>query len=376
METPTHIFALQPGKNITVCGRPGQETEHDNIIILNGRHDETFTNKRESVDLPAYINSKFLYSELRLRETVDNATSKFLNRRCNIERTQLLHKLQLARSIPEMNSHLFETPGTTARALGEVLYIGRCTEVTVTLRRTTQCYDAIPVTDSEGRALFAAAITRILVETAEPIPCNANIAPTFKIGNEWVSFSPDPRIQQTPNFLSPEVPESKRLSVMSHISTAGLHTSQEMEALSRLMTHAATRIAISNTVARVVTGETATETSLLNFDLLMTPQHAVNIVKSGLSSMFVWCTTAGQFVASFLGVLMILRMVKYARTLIPSQLPRHKGGNRLLHPPPRRAVERSHPLHDCPSHEEEDLIFRQHQPHRPRSGDAPHPGPV
>lgn len=220
---PTHIFAMKLLGNETACGQPMTLTEHPklSIVFLPASAVSPFPPSGTEIDTMTYVNSKFLYTELRLHDRSVNISAHAMERRCQLQRQQLLQKLQLARDQPELISHIFDQPGIIGRAVGELLYVADCPRTSVTLRRTDRCYDAVPVLNDRNESLFLTPITRIITCTAEPVPCDGPAGPAFNFGDGWVQLTPSPRRLTNPTTLQPD-DDRVHFQALDAISTAGL----------------------------------------------------------------------------------------------------------------------------------------------------------
>ena len=78
-------------------------------------------------------------------------------------------------------------------------------------------------------------------------------------------------------------------------------------------------LAIINSVGRQVSGEQIPD-RLLDFGMLLTPDHAARIVKKGLSKIFGWVEWFGNLGATFIGVAFIFKIIKYILSSIINAL--------------------------------------------------------
>lgn len=147
------------------------------------------------------------------------------------------------------------------------------------------------------------------------MPCDPNLVPIFHVGDQWLSFNPEPRVEQPPVVLAPDVSPAGRYEVMSSISTAGLYTQGEMQDFMRLLTHPVSRSAVTNQITRVVAGEPG---GSLPYGLMqgISAEHAAALVKKGLSRLSGWITTFGTASAAAIGLFMILKVIRYILTSV------------------------------------------------------------
>ena len=319
---PTHLFAVKLLANGTACHLTVSTTEHPLLYVFwlpPGTANPFPRLAPEYIDLPAYVNSKFLYSEIRLADRSANISSQVIHRRCLSERQILINKLQAAFHNPEEVSKIFETPGLIGRTVGELLYTATCPSTMVTLRRTEDCFDALPVFNHRNESMFLTPVTRILVSTAEPVPCDGPAPPSFIIGNDWYEFTPAPHRISPPTILAPDADDTLRYDVLDSISTAGLYSEKEMSQFVRLLSFPVTRTAIANTMARAMSGDDITEHHLDGTALFSTDQ-AARLVRNGFRRLWGWFGVIGDFMASIIGILFVAKVLKYLATTVINAL--------------------------------------------------------
>lgn len=316
---PTHIFAMKLLGNETACGQPMTLTEHPklSIVFLPASAVSPFPPSGTEIDTMTYVNSKFLYTELRLHDRSVNISAHAMERRCQLQRQQLLQKLQLARDQPELISHIFDQPGIIGRAVGELLYVADCPRTSVTLRRTDRCYDAVPVLNDRNESLFLTPITRIITCTAEPVPCDGPAGPAFNFGDGWVQLTPSPRRLTNPTTLQPD-DDRVHFQALDAISTAGLYSREEMEEFGRLLTFPAYRAAVSNTIARAASGDPV-DHQLTAYNIFGVDE-ATRLVKSAFRRMWGWASAVGEVASALFGVYAIFKIIGHALTVIVNGL--------------------------------------------------------
>lgn len=305
-----HLFALRLLSPTQICGSVVSQTEHPNLFVFFGSTSPFEPADHTHVDLVAYVNSKFLYSEIRLADRSTNISSDAVYRRCLLERSTLRHQLRLARDQPELISQIFQKPGVVGRAVGEVLYLARCAALPLLLRRTDTCYDGLPATDPNNATVFVQPITHIILPSAEPVPCDGPFTPQFEIGGTWFRFTPDPVRVPPPNRIKPESPSTVQFEVLEQIGIAGLYSSEDVARFSQLLVSPSIRSAVTNSISRAATGD-LTQSEFLTLPGLFTPERAAKIVKTGLSRLWGWFGRIGEFFSSVIGIIFVLKVVQF-----------------------------------------------------------------
>jgi hypothetical protein len=90
---------------------------------------------------------------------------------------------------------LFNQPGYLALIRSEVIYIQKCQEVNVVVRKTDECTIELPIT-YDNRSLYLTPKSRIIVQTGERIQCSDAYPSTFRIDNMWFERSYDGNLKK------------------------------------------------------------------------------------------------------------------------------------------------------------------------------------
>jgi len=131
VDTEKHMFAFLIKGESELCGVNVRVTEHPRVFVLEGTHSGwTLKNKTldpREVNLDMHVSSRFMYSEVRTRQALHLLHQEGLFRRCTISRSILMHRLALARLLPDLiATYILEKKGLTAKISGEALYILKC----------------------------------------------------------------------------------------------------------------------------------------------------------------------------------------------------------------------------------------------------------
>lgn len=113
-----------------------------------------------NTDLSVYYNSKLLYVEQAYKRKISQLHTDAVYRRCLAHREILRKRLLLAPLLPNALSTVIKNNlGYVGRVLGEVIYIIQCIPRIAQIRRTTECYNELPIT-CNNQSYFMAPTTR------------------------------------------------------------------------------------------------------------------------------------------------------------------------------------------------------------------------
>ena len=132
VETENIVFALKQKRRTFACEVPVIQTEHPQLFILKDNafmhHFSTNKISPQNTDLMVYVNTKFVYIENFLKNTITSLYNELIKKQCEIERTQLLLATY---SLDEFAYAMGQGPGNIAIKSGEIIYLTKCKPVEV-----------------------------------------------------------------------------------------------------------------------------------------------------------------------------------------------------------------------------------------------------
>lgn len=313
LETGNVVFALATRSMIRVCRFTLIRTEHPKLLIVETHKDEPFIAQKpidvSNLDIFSYVNSKFVYVEKHISTQIKTMYRDILVQRCNLERQMLQNTLGMARYSPdEFAYNLMKGPGYMALLAGEVAHIVKCIPVEVKYRRTTECYNEMPVYNG-NRTHHMRPKTHILTGIGTLVTCNRLVAPRYVFDGEWYSLGPDPIMAKPPTTIKPLTAPTWTYINPHSLASSGIYTQGDLDELRSHIMFPAERPAILNTIARGMNGLSFNDQSGSISNLL--DEIALKKIASTA-----WEKTWGTFLkfssvsAGIIGILMILRGIK------------------------------------------------------------------
>ena len=311
-----YLFALRLTAPTRICNfNKAFMTEHNKLFFIETETDIPFSKATvDSIDMSLYINSKFLYHEIALKQNLNKLAGELVTKRCELDRQARLNMLSIARSDPGRLATFFNDPALISYLAGEVLYVSRCKTVFVAIRPSSSCYNAVPVIDPSGNHVFISPFTHKLVPFAEEISCNPMLCPKFRFHNSWIEICPNARFIQPPEIITPNQ-QDIQFTIEGKISTSGIYPSSVIKEYQALMTFGETKQAITASMSRMASGNSPSPNApwLQN---LFPAEQAMSIVKSAYSRVFGWFSEFFWYLSGISGIISMISIIKYILTVI------------------------------------------------------------
>jgi len=259
LTTSNMIFSLTSTGKYSVCGHTLIKTEHPKLIIFETSPGaEVFKISSfvsVNLDLFTYINSKFVYVERHIRTQINQLYRNILLQQCQLEYQTMQNALAIAARSPDVFAyHFMKGPGYMALLAGEVIHIIKCVPVEVTLARTSECYEQLPVLRG-NETYFLTPQTHILIRHGTQITCNSFAPTMYLLGDAWYKMMPKPVETVPPTVMRPSTKPSWKYISPGALATSGIYSQSDLEELKDHIMFPAERPAILNTIARGILGQ-------------------------------------------------------------------------------------------------------------------------
>ena len=225
----------------------------------------------ENIDLMAYVNTKIVFVQQHAKKQMKDLYHDVLMHKCQLEKKVIANALSTAITQPaHFGFQLTRKPGFIGVVAGEAISIVQCQPVSVTFRRTSTCYQEMPV-DRDGKAYFMAPRTHILTQVGVRYQCSSVLPPMYFIANKWFKLFPEPIESKRPEIISPETRPTWKYADPKKLAQTGLYSLQQLESVRKALMFPIERTAILNSIARGmvgrnVTGDNINVSHLINAD--------------------------------------------------------------------------------------------------------------
>lgn len=313
LTTQETTFALAAKSTKHLCGYTLIRTEHPKLYILETQKGRTFTGKKpiavNNLDIFSYMNSKFIYVEKHIRTQIESLYRDVVIQRCNLERQVIQNALNSASMHPEKFAKtIMKTHGFMAVVLGEVAHIIKCAPVDVSVRRTQECYNELPVT-YRNESRFLSPISKILLKTGTQIECDPLLPSLYNIDNNWYRFSPQGISVPAPQELHPISQPTWNYNPIGNLASSGIYTMEEIDQLRDRIMFPAERAGLLNSIARGTAGYSVASGSI-SIRNLLDNQAIEQIAESTIRKMWHGFEKFGLISAGFFAIAFIISLGK------------------------------------------------------------------
>ncbi|CAG9763592.1 unnamed protein product [Ceutorhynchus assimilis] len=308
VEAHENIFAVQLVQKEKLCGEEVWQSEHPRLIVLIKQVATQVTvfsqlTKSSDADLITYVNTKFLYVEQSCKRGINSMFAQTVYRRCLLYRKILENRLILMALSPNAVAPLVKnTSGYVAKVAGKVVYLIKCVEITVELRRESHCYEELPVT-AYNKSYFMTPITRILQQHGEQTECNALIPSLYNLDNQWVRFDPSPSTGIIPRELEVDAEENYPFMSIKDLGAGGIYTDSEIRRAQNEMIFGLGRNVLNNIIIRKMAGQTVQSQGFSSLNLF--DKELENLANSTIQKLYGYFTIIGEWTSGFIGAISI-----------------------------------------------------------------------
>lgn len=308
------IFSLAILKEVPICMYTGYQTEHPKLIVIKLLQGGFYFKKQpvevKNLDLFTYINSKFVYTERHIRKQITALHKDIMLQKCELERQLLYSQLSIARIAPIEFAYMREKqPGYTALTEGEVIYMFKCQPVEVAVRKTTKCFDEIPVTYN-NEDYYMIPRSHLLQQRATEVICSSIISPKYKLNERWFSQTPSIIETTSPEILQPNTDSKWRYEDPGFLAKAGIYSHERLEALRHQIMFPSERQAISSII---ISGSTNKKIDHQGIKLtnLLDAEEVDKMLTSYWTKAWSYFIKMGTISSGIIGILITIKVIKF-----------------------------------------------------------------
>lgn len=314
LTTDEIVFALTTKKQHPICGYALWQTEHPKLFIVETTKENIVKIQKQipvdNLDIFTYVNSKFVYVEKHIRNQMTTLYYNVMQQRCELEAEVLRNTLSFATLLPdEFAYRLMKEPGYMAVTAGEAIHVVKCIPVEVTARKTTVCYQELPV-QVRNASLFLTPKSRILTKAGTQRECSHELPTLYRIEDIWVQLVPEPHIYPVPpQQLQPMTRITWKYLTPGPLADSGIYSNQDVNRLRDHIMFPAEKPALLNSIARGVGGY-STGGSPVPIQNLLDAETLEHIARSTAAKIWGGFITFGTTTAGILGIFIIIRVIK------------------------------------------------------------------
>lgn len=226
-------FSLRSGPAFNLCGSDAYRTEHPKFKIMEkprtGFRYRSSGRTSLNLDLFAYVNIKFTTFEKHVKGEIESLYKYWKMESCKQEMKHYKALRDIARISPEAFAyHLTGRPGYTAHLMGELIYVLQCLPVEVKVREDTKCWADFPITYG-NKSMFLTPFNRQIISKSSKLPCNDNLSPGFRMGNNFVRVSPGLNKINNVNEVGHGSAKEWKYNSPYSLATSGIYSSKDLD---------------------------------------------------------------------------------------------------------------------------------------------------
>lgn len=309
------IFALQIKGDIDLCSSFGHQTEHPRLFIVPYvQKSKAFSKKQvltKNLDMFAYINSKFVYSERHIRNELNTIYIDVLTKICETERDLLQTQLSFAKLDPPGFAFMrTKQPGYTATLLGEILYLIKCVPIEVEIRKADLCFNELPVA-YKNRSMFMTPMNHLLQPHGKVVECTSFMTPAYQLLNVWYNLFPVLHKTESPKSLDVNSRFTWSYTDPGNLASAGIYSQQDLDGLKKQIMFPSEREVITNAMVRKILSPGETDQQNLNIGNLMDENKLKKMFSQAWDSAWQAFTSFGLIMSTIMGIIMVLKTIKF-----------------------------------------------------------------
>ncbi|XP_076384553.1 uncharacterized protein LOC143263569 [Megalopta genalis] len=312
-------FALTSTAKTNICGYTLIRTEHPKLFILDTNKEGKFKSKSptptNNLDIFTYVNAKFVYVEKHLKSQIVSLYQDIVTQRCRLDQQVLRNALTLARVAPaEVAYAITQEAGYIATQAGEAIHIVKCIPVSVSLRKTEDCFNDLPVTYN-NQSYFLSPRTHVLIKTSTQRDCSELIPALFKLQGSWYQINPRPTEIRNIPPLKPITQVTWKYVSPSNLANEGIYSQEDLNQLKEHIMFPIERSSIIDSLAQGASGRSFIRDTV-QISNLLDEQTLEKIALSTSKRLWSGFLQFGSISAGILGVYILFRTIKLTINMV------------------------------------------------------------
>ena len=270
-----------------------------------------------NVDMALYTNSKITYVAHSLSKTIKSVFLDSKRADCMLHKKIIENRLAQARMQRTTHTHLITGERGYLNILaGEIFYVFKCTAVDVTMRRTLDCYNNIPVYYKD-RERFVEPISNTLTHLGSKVPCSQVTPVMYSLNGEWFKITPRPIPTTSPNKLQPSYIETGVPIIFedfSNLLKLGIYSEDTLRDYTTYITYPFQREYAKEHVTDAVV-QSGTDINMFHLEKLFSKEQLQSLSTSVLEYLTPHLQTLGTVGGTLFIVVLIFQTLSYLLTV-------------------------------------------------------------
>lgn len=321
VEAHDTVFALRLIRQELLCHQPAWRTEQNRLLIITesslGFYFRKSRRVNQNTDVMAQVLSKLLFLEIAFKQHTKDLVYDAILKRCHLKENILRNRIMMALDNPNIVSGLVkEAAGHMGRVMGEVLHVIKCSPRIVDYRKSTFCYQELPIT-YKNQSKYMAPITHIIQDHGTQVDCGSQLPIMFHLEGKWLEVDPDlRRTHSDPMILDANDPsETMPMTKIAPISAHGVYTQQDMDAFQQTLLFPNERRALTNVMTRRVVGAEA-DGQDFHLPNVFSRSEFVKMARNAAVEVWGFLSYAGNLFSVFMLLYTLYKVLRYVASVM------------------------------------------------------------
>lgn len=306
-------FSFSVSSTSKVCGQDAHQLDHPKLVMVEGNIQKGRffkSNNAKNLDMFTYMNSKFAYIEMHMKNQLLSLHKAVMMSQCESERSSLMTKLSIAQYSPSEFAFLhMKKPGFTAVLAGEVIYLVQCKSVPVERLMTAKCFQEFPV-KYMNETKYMSPRNHLLQSRGTEIPCSEAMPTTHLVHGKWFSFTPQAHETVPPEMLKHSAIQNWKYSSTSSIISSGIYSQEDLDSIKEQIMFPLNKGTVINRLTLAATGSRGYDFSD-DMDGIAKSMNIESHVHKALWKVSGMFSLVGNSVSAVIGFMVMFKLIKF-----------------------------------------------------------------